>query len=174
MLPSVDRKRGLREVVLLAQSRTVKQCLKLSLVKACALFAALHSKGVHLPAGLRALTTTPHHTTPPRPRPTLSNLVSFWPQMGKVVEKWRGTQACKGLPPLLLESPRYPLYLVQPVQDSLVHLQGVGEHRPAGPCSSPPDRPLNLTLTLQNPACHPPSAPFSSRPSPLPYIPSWY
>lgn len=61
MLPSVDRKRGLREVVLLAQSRTVKQCLKLSLVKACALFAALHSKGVHLPAGLRALTTTPHH-----------------------------------------------------------------------------------------------------------------
>ena len=31
---------------------------------------------------------------------------------------------CKGLPPLLLKPPGYPLHLVEPVQDPLVHLQG--------------------------------------------------
>lgn len=81
----------------------------------------------------------------------------FWPcllltawQTGKVVEKWQRRwkqdlgeghtgpeRACKGLPALLLQSPCYPLYLMEPVQDPLVHLQDVRGHKSAGPCSYP-------------------------------------
>ena len=51
-------------------------------------------------------------------------------------ERWRNRVGAKGLgpqsvrmvPALLLQSPRYPLYLMEPVQDALIHLQEGRRH----------------------------------------------
>lgn len=43
---------------------------------------------------------------------------NMWEQRG-----W-AHRVCRMVPALLLESPSYPLHLMEPVQDSLIHLQG--------------------------------------------------
>lgn len=77
------------------------------------------------------------HTSPPRPRAQLSSKAQGGGDRGWGAEASDAgpEQVCKGLPPLLLESPSYPLYLMEPVQDPLVHLRGGGsKHRSAGLC----------------------------------------
>lgn len=113
--------------MLLAQSHTAKLLeTKCATLLPDLLFCASPSEGAHPPP------------QPPSALPARPGQVGSGQEVREVAdtaagEQRHGTQgACKGLPPLLLESPCYPLHLMEPVQDPLIHLQG-GRRRHKSP-----------------------------------------
>lgn len=167
MLPSVDRKQ--RSGVACSESHSetlieIKPCQGLCSICCTPL------KGSTPPCWPQG----PHHHTTPTapPSPTWLPSGPRWGRWWRNGERHAGVQGVTSAPAGVSALSSVPGAACL----GLVHSPaGGGRAQASWTLFVAPRPPTKLKLPRQNPACHPPSsAPFSSRPSPSPYIPSWY